>query len=127
MEDDSYGRLVHRSSLHLSVWSFTTASLLMFLVATLPAAELPLVENGKAEAAIVLGSDAGPLVRKAAELLRSRVEQRTGARLAVVPGAEAAKQLSAETNRIILATPDSRLLAALASRPRTTPSAAELG
>ena len=89
MEDNSYGRLIHRSSLHLSVWSSTTALLLMFLVATLPAAELPLVENGKAEAAIVLGSDAGPLVRKAAELLRSRVEQRTGARLAVVPGAEA--------------------------------------
>jgi len=95
MESNSYGRLVHGYPLNLFIWNrIMTALLLMLLVATLHAAELPLVENGRARAVIVLGSDAGPLVRKTAELLQSRVEQRTGARLQIVVDAVAATQLS---------------------------------
>jgi hypothetical protein len=128
MERNSYGRLVHGYSLDLFIWNrFTTALLLMLFVATLHAAELPLVENGRARAVIVLGSDAGPLVRKAAELLQSRVEQRTGARLPIVIDAATATQLSDATPRIVIATPDSSLLPALALPQRTTPSADELG
>jgi hypothetical protein len=128
MESNSYGRLVHGYSLNLFIWNrFMTALLLMLLVATLHAAELPVVENGRSRAVIVLGSDAGPLVRKTAELLQSRVEQRTGARLQIVVDAVAATQLSDGPPRIVIATPDSRLLPALALPQRTTPSAAQLG
>jgi len=88
---------------------------------------LPLVENGKARAVIVLGSDAGPLARKAAELLESRIEQRTGARLPTVIDAVAANRLSDGTLRIVIATPDGSLLSALALRQYATPSASELG
>jgi hypothetical protein len=91
------------------------------------AAEIQLVDQYQVRAAIVLDSEAGPLSRKAAELLDSRVEQRTGAHLTIVSGAEAANRLSPETSRIILATPGSRLLAALAAPLGTVPSAAELG
>jgi hypothetical protein len=90
------------------------------------AAEIQLVDQHKARAAIVLDSEAGPLARKAAELLESRVEQRTDAHLATMSGAEAANQLGPGTSRIVLATPDSRLLAALHLSQRTIPSAAEL-
>jgi hypothetical protein len=100
---------------------------LLFSLTFVHAAVIQVVDQNNARAAIVLDSQAGPLSRKAAELFEGRVEQRTGARLAIVSGAEAVTRLSPGTIRIILATPDSSLLPALALRQRTTPSADQLG
>jgi hypothetical protein len=65
-------------------------------------------------------------MQKAADLLQSRIEQRTGAHLAVVSG-EDSKRLTSETRRIILATPASSLLPPFVAGHRGMPSTAELG
>jgi hypothetical protein len=94
---------------------------------TLQASELPLVEKGRAEAAIVVGTDAGPIAKRAAELLQSRVEGKTGTKLAIVRGQEAV-QLPRSMTRIVIAEPggqDGRTW--MKSAGVKPPSAEELG
>jgi hypothetical protein len=94
---------------------------------TLQASELPLVEKGRAEAAIVVGTDAGPIAKRAAELLQSRAEGKTGTKLAIVRGQEAV-QLPRSMTRIVITEPTGHDgLTWMKSAGVTPPSAEELG
>jgi hypothetical protein len=71
---------------------------------TLQASELPLVENGRAKAAIVIAANGGPIAKRAAELLQGRVEWKTGAKLTIVTGQQA-MQLPGSMARIVISEP----------------------
>jgi hypothetical protein len=99
----------------------------MLFAMTLQATELPLVENGRAKAAIVIAANAGPIAKRAAELLQGRVEWKTGAKLTIVTGQQA-MQLPGSMARIVISEPTG--LAAgdwMKSAGFIPPTAGELG
>ena len=83
---------------------FVPLSVAILFAMTLQATELPLVENGRAAAAIAAERNAGPIAKRATELLQSRVEWKTGAKLAIVSGDEAVR-LPRSMARIVIAEP----------------------
>jgi hypothetical protein len=106
---------------------FVPLSVAILFAMTLQATELPLVENGRAKAAIVIEANAGPIAKRAAELLQSRVESKTGARLTIVT-AQQAMQLPGSMARIVISEPTGLAAGSwMKSAGFVPPTAGELG
>jgi len=93
--------------------SLFVASLIAF---TLSAAPVELASSGQPRGAVVISTNAGPLARRAATLLVSRVERKTGVKLLVQSAAPATGAA------VVFATPGSRDLTGIKA-----PTTAELG
>jgi hypothetical protein len=103
------------------------SALCLFVLPLGFARELQLVGKHVSQVAVILESQAGPLARKSAELLQSRVYERTGTLLPIQFGPEAAKSLSLKTYRIFVVSPGSSLLSQTEASHFAMPSANELG